>query len=86
MPPEAVLGDLQNIEDNNQVDMPPVEEKELRNAIRAASPPKAPGQEGISNRAFQAGMTLITAHNENLQPKPSARISSSSRVDYDSLA
>jgi hypothetical protein len=42
--------------------MPPIEEKEVQTAIRAASSLKAPGLDGITNKALQAGINLIAAH------------------------
>ncbi|KAI1531407.1 pol-like protein [Pyrenophora tritici-repentis] len=42
VPPEADLEDIRNAHYDNQVDMPPVTEKEVGDAIRAASPLKAP--------------------------------------------
>lgn len=61
-PPEADLGDIQGVEYRDQVELPPITEKEVRDAIRAASPLKAPGPDGIANRALQIGMDLITTH------------------------
>ena len=42
--------------------MPLIEEKEVRTAIRAASPLKAPGPDGIMKKALQAGIDLIEVH------------------------
>jgi hypothetical protein len=61
-PPEADLGDIANASYSGQIEMPPIEEKEVRTAIRAASPLKAPGPDGITNKALQAGTDLIAAH------------------------
>jgi ribonuclease HI/exonuclease III len=61
-PPEADLEDIENAEYSGQIETPPIEEKEVRNAIRAASPLKAPGPDGITNKALQAGVDLIAAH------------------------
>jgi len=52
--------------------MPPIKEKEVRIAIQAASPLKAPGLDGILNKALQARIDLIAAHlarifNQSLQ-------------------
>jgi hypothetical protein len=57
-PPEADLGDIQDAVYSGQIDMPPIEEKEVRTAIRGASPLKAPGPDGITNKALQAGIDL----------------------------
>ncbi|KAH7563672.1 hypothetical protein BM1_00719 [Bipolaris maydis] len=61
-PPEADLGDIENATYTGQIDMPPIEEKEVRTAIRAASPLKAPGPDRITNKALQAGIDLIAVH------------------------
>jgi hypothetical protein len=61
-PPEADLGDLENADYNSQIEMPPIKEKEVQTAIRATSPLKAPGPDGITNKALQAGVDLIAAH------------------------
>jgi hypothetical protein len=39
-----------------------VTEKEVRNAIRAASPLKALGPDGIINKALQAGLAQLASH------------------------
>jgi DNA topoisomerase IB len=61
-PPEADLEDIQNAEYNDQIELPPITEKEVRDAIRAASPRKAPGPDSIINRALQVGSKLLTPH------------------------
>ena len=61
-PPEADLEDIENAEYNDQIEMPVIEEKEVRTAIRGASPLKAPGPDGITNKALQVGIDLIAAH------------------------
>jgi DNA topoisomerase IB len=61
-PPEADLGDIQNAVYSGQVNMPPIEEKEVWTAIRGASPLKAPGPDGITNKALQVGIDLIAAY------------------------
>ncbi|RYN71832.1 hypothetical protein AA0119_g13652, partial [Alternaria tenuissima] len=62
VPPEADLEDIRNAHYDDQVDMPPVTEKEVRDAIRAASPLKAPGPDGIINKALQAGLAQLAIH------------------------
>lgn len=57
-PPEADLRDIQDAGYNDQVETPLVTEKEVRDAIHAASPLKASGPDGIVNRALQAGVAL----------------------------
>jgi hypothetical protein len=42
--------------------MPAIGENEVRAAIKTMSPLKAPGPDGITNKALQAGVNLITAH------------------------
>ena len=62
MPPEADLEDIREAEYSNQIELPLITEKEVRNAIRATSPLKAPGPDGIANKALQAGTAQLTAH------------------------
>jgi hypothetical protein len=62
VPPGANLEDIRNAHYNNQVDMPPVTEKEIRDVIRAASPLKAPGPDGITNKVLQAGVAQLAPH------------------------
>ena len=62
VPPEADLEDIRDAQYDNQIDMPQITEKEVRDAIRAASPLKAPGPDGIANKALQAGVTQLAAH------------------------
>jgi hypothetical protein len=57
-PPVGDMGDIRDAQYDNQVVMPPVTKKEVRDAIRAASPLKAPAPDRIANKALQAG----TAH------------------------
>lgn len=61
-PPDADLTDIHRTEYNGQTEMPPITEKEVVDAIRAVSPLKAPGPDGIANRALQAGDGLLTPH------------------------
>ena len=61
-PPEADLRDIQDAEHSGQIELPPITEKEVKDAVRAASPLKAPGPDSIANRALQAGPSPITAH------------------------
>jgi hypothetical protein len=42
--------------------MPPVTEKEVRDAIRAALPLKAPGPDRIINKALQAGLAQLATY------------------------
>jgi hypothetical protein len=56
------LEDIENATYSGQIKMPPIEEKEVRTAIRAALPLKAPGPDGIMNKALQAGIDPIAAH------------------------
>ena len=62
LPPEADLEDIQSAQYNNQIDLPPITEKEVRDSIRAASPLKAPGPDGITNKALQAGIAQLVTH------------------------
>lgn len=56
------MRDVQDAEYNDQIDLPAITEKEVEDTIRAASPHKAPGPDGIPNRALQVAAPLITAH------------------------
>ncbi|KAH6044453.1 hypothetical protein HBI67_247390 [Parastagonospora nodorum] len=62
IPPDADLEDIRAAEYRGQIEMPPIIEKEVADAIRTASPLKAPGPDGIANRALQAGSRLLTPH------------------------
>lgn len=62
VPPEADLEDIRNAHYDNQVDMLLVTEKEVRDAIRAASPLKALGLDGIINKALQAGSAQLASY------------------------
>jgi hypothetical protein len=62
MPPEADLEGTRQTKYGNQVELPLITEKEVRDAIRAASPLKAPGPDGIANKVLQAGTVQLTAH------------------------
>ncbi|KAL6152343.1 hypothetical protein ACJQWK_05935 [Exserohilum turcicum] len=61
-PPAADLTDIQDAEYSGQIEFPAVTEKEVRDAIRAAAPFKAPGPDSIANRTLQVGERLITEH------------------------
>lgn len=61
-PPEANLEDIRDVEYSGQIELPPITEKEIGDAIRAASPLKGPGPDGITNKALQAGRAQLTAH------------------------
>ena len=61
-PPEADLGDILGAKYDNQIQLPPITEKEIQDALRKASPLKAPGPDGIINKALQTGAPQLTAH------------------------
>jgi hypothetical protein len=61
-PPEADLDDIRDAQYDDQIDMPQITEKEIRDAIRAASPLKTPGPDGIANKALQAGTAQLATH------------------------
>lgn len=70
--PEANLDDIENAQYANQVEFPSITKKEVTDAIRATAPLKAPGPDGIRNRALQAGSALLVPHltrlfNQSLQ-------------------
>lgn len=61
-PVTAVLDDARNVHYTNQVKLPPITEKEVKEAIAAAAPLKAPGPDGIPNKALQAADSLLAGH------------------------
>lgn len=61
-PLEANVDDIRDIDYNGQIELPPVTEKEIEDAIHAASPLKSPGPDGITNKAIQAGRVQLMAH------------------------
>ncbi|KAK7177545.1 zinc knuckle [Paraphaeosphaeria sporulosa] len=61
-PPQANLQDFHDAEYSDRIELPPVTEKEIEDAISAASPLKGPGPDGITNKALQAGRPQLTAH------------------------
>lgn len=61
-PPPADLTDVQDVEYSGQIEFPAVTEKEVKDSIRAAAPLKAPGPDGIANRALQVGERLVAKH------------------------
>ena len=61
-PPEAELEDFHEMEYSNQIQLPPITEREIKDALRAASPLKAPGPDGIVNKVLQTGAPQLTAH------------------------
>ena len=62
MPPKVDLEDIRTAEYNNLIDLLLITEKEVRDAIRAALLLKAPGLDGIANKALQAGTAELTTH------------------------
>jgi len=61
-PPEAEIGDIENAIYPDRITMPPITEQEVERAIQEASPLKAPGPDGIPNRALQLAATWIKPH------------------------
>lgn len=61
-PPAADLTDIQGAEYSGQAEFLAVIEKEVKDAIQAATPLKASGLDGIANRVLQVGKGLITKH------------------------
>ncbi|OHW95426.1 reverse transcriptase [Colletotrichum incanum] len=61
-PPEANLKDIDNASYSNQIILPPISESEVEEAIQEAAPLKAPGPDGITNKALQIARQWITPH------------------------
>jgi hypothetical protein len=56
------LEDIEHATYSGQIGMPLIKEKEVQTTIRAASPLKALGPDGIMNKALQARINLIAAY------------------------
>nr|XP_036581842.1 zinc knuckle [Colletotrichum truncatum]KAF6790285.1 zinc knuckle [Colletotrichum truncatum] len=61
-PPEANLEDIQNATYRDQITLPPISENEVEEAIKKTAPRKAPGPDGITNRALQIAKPWISPH------------------------
>lgn len=60
-PPDTNLKDTENAIHSNQT-TPPITEQEVDEAIREAAPFKAPGPDGITNRALQIASLWVYTH------------------------
>ena len=62
-PPPALadLTDTQDAQYAGQIELPPITEKEVMEATLATKPMKAPGPDGIPNKALQAAAKLLAA-------------------------
>jgi hypothetical protein len=61
-PLAADLEDMQDAQYAGQIDLPPITEKEILEAIKLTSPLKAPGPDGLPNRVLQATADTIVDH------------------------
>lgn len=61
-PPEADLQDIDEAAQHNQVTFPDITEREVRQAIAATPPIKAPGPDGIINKVLHTIAHQITPH------------------------
>lgn len=62
-PPVSVdLEDTHDAQYVDQIELPPIKESEVVDAILATKPMKAPGPDGISNKALQAAAQLLSSH------------------------
>ncbi|KAK4071132.1 hypothetical protein Purlil1_13494 [Purpureocillium lilacinum] len=61
-PPDANLDDIDSAVYIDQISLPPIAEQEVEDAIRNAAPLKAPGPDGIVNRALQIASPWIRQH------------------------
>ncbi|GKT39838.1 Rpb7-binding protein seb1 [Colletotrichum spaethianum] len=59
-PPEANLGDIDNASYSNQIILPLISESEVEEAIQEAAPLKAPGPDGVTNKALQIARQINT--------------------------
>ncbi|OHE90236.1 zinc knuckle [Colletotrichum orchidophilum] len=71
-PPEAYLEDIENATYGEQIELPPISENEVEEAIQKTAPLKAPGPDGITNKALQVAKPWISPHltrafNQSLQ-------------------
>ncbi|KEY74501.1 hypothetical protein S7711_10319, partial [Stachybotrys chartarum IBT 7711] len=61
-PPEADLGDMDGATYPEQIKLPKITIDEVEDTILTTASNKAPGPDGITNRALQAGVTHIKEH------------------------
>ncbi|OHW95285.1 reverse transcriptase-like protein [Colletotrichum incanum] len=71
-PPEANLKDIENATYEEQLILPPISVPEVEEATQKAAPLKAPGPDGITNKALQLAKPWISPHlvrtfNQSLQ-------------------
>lgn len=57
-PPQADLSDIEGAGTTNQIPFPPINQQEVRDAIKRAPPDKAPGGDGIPNRVWNILTTI----------------------------
>ncbi|KAF5669922.1 reverse transcriptase [Fusarium denticulatum] len=62
VPPETNLEDIENADYPVPIAMPPITTREIEEAIEESSPLKAPGPDGITNRALQLASPRIKHH------------------------
>ena len=62
VPPEADLSDIATTEYPEGIPLPPITKKEVVDAINAAASYKAPGPDGLPNRALQVAAPLLADH------------------------
>ena len=61
-PPDANLQDIDHATYPNQISLPSITEQEVQDAILNTAPLKAPGPDGIVNRALQIALPWIRQH------------------------
>lgn len=61
-PPTADLEDIRTAQYENQLQLPPITEKEVLEAITTTKPLKAPGPDGIPNKALQTCANMLVEH------------------------
>lgn len=62
----ADLEDTNDAQYVDQIELPPIRESEVTDAMLATEPMKAAGPDGISNKALQAATQLLSSHLTNL--------------------
>ena len=61
-PPSADLQDMEGAVCDAQIHLPPISETEVMEAINDTAPSKAPGPDGIPNKALQTAAPWIAGH------------------------
>jgi hypothetical protein len=52
-------GDTEGVSYPDQIELPPIAASEVEDAIIATAPNKAPGPDGITNKALRVGVEIV---------------------------